>query len=175
MFPISLKTVTSKRKRWGKSFTKAALLMLSDLLGGPVCVLVCVCVCVFTRNSETAVPSNGTTRSMHTTPRSQQSSLSPSSELLQDKEALIKQRAREQNVHRRDCGDSDPHYLSGAEPRTAKLSPTAQNTRPKMISETRSWRVESESRATGWGAALLSCCTATGRNAAPCCCALSLY
>lgn len=55
---------------------------------------------------------------------------SPSSHLLQDKEALIKQCAREQNVRRRDCGDSDPHYLSGGEPRTAKLSPTAQNTRP---------------------------------------------
>lgn len=49
----------------------------------------------------------------------------PCSDPLQDKGALIKQRACEQNMCGWDCGDSE-------EPRTAKLSPTAQNTGPAV-------------------------------------------
>lgn len=84
---VSLETVSSKMKRWGETFTKPPLLTLSraERAQGPPCVSV---------YSETAVPSNGTTRSMHTTPPSRALPLlsSPlfSSELLQDKEALIK-------------------------------------------------------------------------------------
>lgn len=128
MFPIALYTVTSKMKRWGKSLTKAPLLMPSVCAKG-ASVRDCVCLVCLPETLRLQCPQMAQ-RGQCIRLLGPSSLLSPSSDLLQDKEALIKQCVHEQNVRRRDCSDSDPDYLSGGEPRTAKRSPTAQHTRP---------------------------------------------